>query len=101
MQPDFSIPSHPEFRIAEDLCNYSHTSDGQPLPGMAAPAKQTGQFIGRDIAAIVANRPRPASAKSISAAWRSSTGPVQWPIKNAFNSPAGEAVCCGRSFILC
>ena len=60
VQPDFSIPSHPEVRIAGDLCNYSHTPDGQPLPGMAAPAKQAGQFIGRDIAAIVANRPRPA-----------------------------------------
>ena len=60
MQPDFSIPCHPEIRISEDLCNYSHTLDGQPLPGMAAPAKQAGQFIGRDIAGIVANRPRPA-----------------------------------------
>ena len=50
VQPDFSIPSHPEIRIAGDLCNYSHTPDGQPLPGMAAPAKQAGQFIGRDIA---------------------------------------------------
>ena len=57
--PDFSIASHPEIRIAGDLCSYSHTQDGHPLPGMAAPAKQAGSFIGKDIAAVVAGRPRP------------------------------------------
>jgi NADH dehydrogenase len=59
VQPDFSIASHPEIRIAGDLCSYSHTKNGQPLPGMAAPAKQAGSFIGKDIAAVVAGRPRP------------------------------------------
>lgn len=56
---DFSITGHPEIRVAGDLCSYSHTKDGTPLPGMAAPAKQAGTFIGRDLAAIVAGRPRP------------------------------------------
>ena len=59
VQDDFSIPGHPEIRIAGDLCSYSHTQDGQPLPGMAAPAKQAGTFIGKDLAAIVAGRTRP------------------------------------------
>jgi NADH dehydrogenase len=59
VESDFSIASHPEIRIAGDLCSYSHTKDGQPLPGMAAPAKQAGSFIGKDIAAVVAGRPRP------------------------------------------
>ena len=59
VQHDFSIPDHPEIRVAGDLSSYSHTSDGQPLPGMASPAKQAGTYIGRDIAAIVAARPRP------------------------------------------
>ena len=59
VEPDFSIASHPEIRIAGDLCSYSHTQDGHPLPGMAAPAKQAGSFIGKDIAAVVAGRPRP------------------------------------------
>jgi NADH dehydrogenase len=59
VESDFSIASYPEIRIAGDLCSYSHTKDGQPLPGMAAPAKQAGSFIGKDIAAVVAGRPRP------------------------------------------
>ena len=59
VNPDFSIPSHPEIRIAGDLCSYSHTLNGKPLPGMAAPAKQAGTFIGKDIAALVAGRSRP------------------------------------------
>ena len=56
---DFSLPGHPEIRVAGDLSSYSHTKDGTPLPGMAAPAKQAGSFIGKDLAAIVAGRPRP------------------------------------------
>ena len=59
VESDFSVASYPEIRIAGDLCSYSHTKDGQPLPGMAAPAKQAGSFIGKDIAAVVAGRPRP------------------------------------------
>ena len=59
VQHDFSIPEHPEIRVAGDLSNYSHTINGKPMPGMAAPAKQAGTFIGKDIAAIVANRARP------------------------------------------
>ena len=59
VQHDFSIADHPEIRVAGDLSSYSHTSNGKPLPGMAAPAKQAGTFIGKDIAAIVADRPRP------------------------------------------
>ena len=59
VQPDFSIPGHPEIRVAGDLSSYSHTINGKPLPGMAAPAKQAGTFIGRDISAVVAERKRP------------------------------------------
>ena len=59
VEHDFSVSEHPEIRVAGDLSNYSHTSNGKPMPGMAAPAKQAGTFIGKDIAAIVANRSRP------------------------------------------
>ena len=59
VEHDFSVSDHPEIRVAGDLSNYSHTSNGKPMPGMAAPAKQAGTFIGKDIAAIVANRSRP------------------------------------------
>jgi NADH dehydrogenase len=49
VEPDFSIPGHREIRVVGDLCSYSHTADGQPLPGMAGPAVQMGGWVARDI----------------------------------------------------
>ncbi len=49
--PDFTIPGHPEIRVVGDLCSYSHTADGEPLPGMAGPAVQMGGWVGLDILA--------------------------------------------------
>jgi NADH dehydrogenase len=51
VEQDFSIPDHPEIRVVGDLCSYSHTADGQPLPGMAGPAVQMGGWVGQDILA--------------------------------------------------
>ena len=49
VEPDFSIPGHPEIRAVGDLCCYAHTDDGRPLPGMAGPAVQMGGWVSRDI----------------------------------------------------
>jgi NADH dehydrogenase len=51
VEPDFSIPGHPEIRAVGDLCCYGHTTDGTPLPGMAGPAVQAGGWVARDILA--------------------------------------------------
>ncbi|MFM7466075.1 MAG: NAD(P)/FAD-dependent oxidoreductase, partial [Cyanobium sp.] len=51
VEQDFSIPGHPEIRVVGDLCSYSHTADGKPLPGMAGPAVQMGGWVGLDILA--------------------------------------------------
>jgi NADH dehydrogenase len=51
VEPDFSIPAHPEIRLVGDLCAYCHTSDGRPLPGMAGPAVQMGGWVARDLLA--------------------------------------------------
>lgn len=51
VEPDFSIPGHPEIRAVGDLCHYAHTGDGSPLPGMAGPAVQMGEWVARDILA--------------------------------------------------
>ena len=51
VHPDFSIAGHPEIRVVGDLCSYSHTADGKPLPGMAGPAVQMGGWVGLDILA--------------------------------------------------
>ncbi|MCS5705187.1 NAD(P)/FAD-dependent oxidoreductase [Synechococcus sp. FGCU-3] len=51
VEPDFSIPDHPEIRAVGDLCCYAHTADGKPLPGMAGPAVQAGGWVARDLLA--------------------------------------------------
>jgi NADH dehydrogenase len=56
VEPDFSLPGHPEIRVVGDLCSYSHTADGKPLPGMAGPAVQMGTWVARDILARVRGR---------------------------------------------
>lgn len=56
VQPDFSIPGHPEIRVVGDLCSYSHTADGKPLPGMAGPAVQMGGWVAGDILARIEGR---------------------------------------------
>ena len=53
VEPDFSIPGHPEIRVIGDLCSYSHTSDGKPLAGMAGPAVQMGGWVAADIVAKI------------------------------------------------
>ena len=57
VEPDFSIPGHPEVRVVGDLCSYSHTADGKPLPGMAGPAVQMGGWVAADILGHVQGRP--------------------------------------------
>ena len=56
VEPDFSIPGHPEIRVVGDLCSYSHTKDGNPLPGMAGPAVQMGVWVAQDILAKLQNQ---------------------------------------------
>lgn len=58
VQADFSLPGHPEIRVVGDLCAYSHTIDGKPLPGMAGPAVQMGTWVAQDILAAIEGRER-------------------------------------------
>ncbi|MBM5806852.1 MAG: NAD(P)/FAD-dependent oxidoreductase [Cyanobacteria bacterium M_surface_10_m2_179] len=57
VEPDFSIAGHPEIRVVGDLCSYSHTANGKPLPGMAGPAVQMGGWVAKDILAKSQNQP--------------------------------------------
>jgi len=50
VEPDLSIPNHPEIFVIGDLSNFSHQG-GKPLPGVAQPAIQQGCYAGRAIAA--------------------------------------------------
>ena len=44
VEPDLSLPGHPEVFVIGDLANYSHQT-GQPLPGVAPVAMQQGRYV--------------------------------------------------------
>jgi NADH dehydrogenase len=49
VDPDLTIPAHPEIFVIGDLANYSHQT-GRPLPGVAQPAIQEGHYVAKVIA---------------------------------------------------
>jgi NADH dehydrogenase len=49
VEPDLSVPGHPEIFVIGDLANYLHQT-GQPLPGVAQPAIQEGTYVAEVIA---------------------------------------------------
>ncbi|HEY2987570.1 MAG TPA: NAD(P)/FAD-dependent oxidoreductase [Candidatus Binatia bacterium] len=46
VEPDLTLPNHPEIFVIGDLANYSHQT-GQPLPGVAPVAMQQGQYAAK------------------------------------------------------
>jgi NADH dehydrogenase len=44
VQPDLSLPDHPEIFVIGDLANFSHQT-GKPLPGVAPVAMQQGRYV--------------------------------------------------------
>jgi NADH:ubiquinone reductase (H+-translocating) len=51
VQPDLSVPGHPDIFVAGDTATVNQ--DGKPLPGVAQVAMQSGHFVGRLIRARV------------------------------------------------
>lgn len=49
VEPDLTVPGHPEIFVIGDLSNFSHQT-GKPLPGVAQPAIQEGQYVAKAIA---------------------------------------------------
>lgn len=49
VEPDCSLPGHPEIFAIGDIANFSHQGDG-PLPGVAPVAMQQGRYVARAIA---------------------------------------------------
>src|SRR5580693_4649167 len=54
VNPDLTVPGHPEIFIIGDLANFSHQT-GKPLPGVAQPAMQQGSYVGKTIRARFKN----------------------------------------------
>ena len=48
VQPDLTLPGHPEIFVIGDLAHFSHQT-GKPLPGLAAVAMAEGRYVARTI----------------------------------------------------
>ncbi|MGH9635539.1 MAG: NAD(P)/FAD-dependent oxidoreductase, partial [Candidatus Angelobacter sp.] len=57
VQPDLTVPAHPEVFVAGDLAA-AKRHNGQPVPGVAPAAIQMGKFAARQIKRSVAAQPR-------------------------------------------
>lgn len=57
VEPDLSIPGHREVFVIGDLASMKD-KHGRPLPGVAPVAMQQGKWVGRQIAADLAGKPR-------------------------------------------
>jgi NADH dehydrogenase len=58
VQPDLTLPAHPEIFVIGDVA-LALEADGKQLPGLAAVAKQQGEYAGKMIAARVAKKKAP------------------------------------------
>jgi NADH:ubiquinone reductase (H+-translocating) len=57
VEPDLSVPGHPEVFVAGDLAMATRRN-GKPVPGVAPAAIQMGKFAARQIKRSVAGKPR-------------------------------------------
>ncbi|MGH8687890.1 MAG: NAD(P)/FAD-dependent oxidoreductase, partial [Burkholderiales bacterium] len=55
VEPDLSVPGHPEIQVAGDLA--ALPSHAPPVPGVAPAAKQMGRHAARNLVAALAGRP--------------------------------------------
>jgi NADH dehydrogenase len=62
VEPDLSVPGHPEVFVAGDLAHFAHQAGaqqtGQPLPGLAPVAIQQGRAIAANILRELRGEPR-------------------------------------------
>lgn len=50
VEPDLTVPGHPEIFVVGDLANFRHQT-GKPLAGLAQPAIQEGHYVAKTIEA--------------------------------------------------
>ncbi|KOQ67248.1 NAD(P)/FAD-dependent oxidoreductase [Stenotrophomonas maltophilia] len=62
VQPDLTLPGHPELFVAGDLAALSQ-ADGKPVPGVAPAAKQMGKYAAEVIRARLHGKPEPGPFK--------------------------------------
>ncbi|HHA2384506.1 TPA: NAD(P)/FAD-dependent oxidoreductase [Stenotrophomonas maltophilia] len=62
VQPDLTLPDHPELFVAGDLAALTQ-ADGKPVPGVAPAAKQMGKYVAEVIRARLHGKPEPGPFK--------------------------------------
>jgi NADH dehydrogenase len=55
VEPDLSVPGHPDVFVAGDLATFTHQT-GKPLPGVAQVAKQAGKHAAANVARLIAGK---------------------------------------------
>jgi NADH:ubiquinone reductase (H+-translocating) len=58
VEPDCTVPGHPEVFVLGDAAYFGHDPSGHELPGIAPVAIQMGQYVARVIKGDLAGRPR-------------------------------------------
>jgi NADH:ubiquinone reductase (H+-translocating) len=58
VEPDLSLPGHPEIFVIGDLASFGHDR-AQPLPGLAPVAMQEGRYVAKVIRRRLAGKPPP------------------------------------------
>ncbi len=58
VNPDLTVPGHPEVYVAGDLSSFTHTKNKEPLPGLAPVALQEGKHAARNIMRTIQGLPR-------------------------------------------
>ena len=58
VEPDCSVPGHPEIFVLGDAAAFTHQSGYETLPGVSPVAIQMGKFVARAIRNELAGRPR-------------------------------------------
>ena len=56
VEPDLSVPGHPEIHVIGDLASFAHQG-GKPLPGVAPVAMQQGRYVARLIQKKLSGKP--------------------------------------------
>jgi NADH dehydrogenase len=56
VEPDLTVPGHPEVFVAGDLAAVAH--EGRPVPGVAPAAMQMGRHAARNILRMIEGQPR-------------------------------------------
>jgi NADH dehydrogenase len=58
VEPDLTVPGHPDIYVVGDLAVFAHTPDGTPLPGVAQVAIQQGAHAARNAVRTFGGQPR-------------------------------------------